>query len=102
MSHWSETPSIKKNYHKIVSESAAGTGWSVKRIDSNDGPYKLIHDDGSEITVVNSKDRTGTIRLTYEASDSATEAFKDNVSDTSMGNIFEFVVHILERHEKLN
>jgi len=103
MSHWSKkSPDTGNSYYERVRDATDGTGWSVVVGDSEEGPFNVHHEDGSEIVVVDSRDRTGTLRLTYDAAESANEAFKDDVTDNSLGNIFEFVIHILERHEKLN
>jgi len=103
MSHWSKnSPDTGDSYYKRVRDSTEGTGWSVVVGDSERGPFSVHHEDGSEIVVVDSRDRTGTLRLTYDAAESSNEAFKDDVTDNSLENIFEFVIHILERHENLN
>lgn len=81
--------------------------------ESDSGPIELVHRDGSEISVVDTSDRTGTFGVEYTPGDRVNPAVKLNRSSYRVGDYHheswsqkddavEWVVNIMDQHDTKN
>ena len=108
MSHWAE-PHIDS-----VREAIVNTGWVLEDLSSDTGPLQFTHDDGSELSVSDSRNRTGTVAVQYTPAEGVTAGFNLNKSGgwqgrdytheafSSIENAIDLAEHILTRHEEEN
>lgn len=86
-------------------DTITGTGWSFEEPSSDNGPVIFTHSDGSELSFVSSS-ITGGFAIEYMSGDGVSEAIKEDTdghtSWAEIDNAVEWVVHTLERHEKVN
>jgi len=100
--------------HRDQLESAADEyGFSLSVSDSPEGPVEFEADDGSEVSLTDSRDRTGTVAVEYSPSEDATPGVELNEnggwmgdyhheSFADVGNAVEWVENVLKQHEKKN
>lgn len=84
---------IRDNVPELIRE----TGWSNESQSDSAGPVELVHQDESEITVVDAVSTTS-IRLDYDPS-KGNRAFKDSPIRDSAENIFAWLEHISVKHD---
>lgn len=94
-------------------ERAEKFGFEVDVADSEAGPIVIEHQDGSEITIVNASDRTGTYGVDYIVDDEASAGVKMNKSSFTVGDYHheswgskdgavEWTINIMKQHSKNN
>lgn len=93
--HWSD------DIRTDVDDSIDETAWKLV-VKGDKGPLEFTHSDGSVVTAVSSS-ITGGYAVTYEPAAGVDNAVTDeHTSWQSLDNMGEWLVHVLDRHVKLN